>query len=63
MKDEIFSKMTLLSWNNIISLQIGLFFINLDDNYLTNLDPLRNFHLDRLVHLDISMNEFNIRSA
>lgn len=63
MKDEIFSKLTLLPWNNIISLQIGLFFVNLDDNSLTNLDPLRNFHLDRLVHLDISMNEFNIRSA
>lgn len=63
MKDEIFSKLTLLPWNNIISLQIGLFFVNLDDNSLTNLDPLRNFHLDKLVHLDISMNEFNIRSA
>lgn len=63
MKDEIFSKLTLLPWNNIISLQIGLFFVNLDDNSLTNLDPLRNFHLDKLVHLDISMNEFNIQSA
>lgn len=40
-----------------------IFFENSDDNVITNLNPLKNFHLNKLVHLDVSVNKLKRSDA
>lgn len=48
MSDEIFLRLTRLSWNNIISLKIGIFFVNLRWELIDQLRSIKKLPIKQI---------------
>lgn len=63
MEDLVLEELMKLEWKNLRSLKIGSLLLNLDDNLITDITPLKYLNLNQLEDLEVSLNPLKRLSA